>query len=161
MLAFAQISSGGDYTQDFTYTELKEEEYKFLDSSGNPCPIFNVQEATENEIIFTTASDSFMVYDRTKKDIIKKIYNPSTIQNNPTVNYNVLEKICNFSLQNPYLVYKDSRSIGVINVHSNLAFKLKDCPYKICGNIFSMVHSLVYCPDPSKPQEVTNLSDLT
>ena len=60
-----------------------------------------------------------MVYDRTKKDIIKKIYNPSSIPNNPTVNYNVLEKICNFSNLNPYLVYKDSRSIGVINVHSN------------------------------------------
>ena len=48
MLAFAQISYGGEYSQDFTYTEFKQEEYKVLDSSGNPSPIFNVQEAIEN-----------------------------------------------------------------------------------------------------------------
>lgn len=48
MLAFVQISYVGDYSQNFTYTEFKQEEFKLLDSQGNPRPIFNVQEAIEN-----------------------------------------------------------------------------------------------------------------
>ncbi|CDW77227.1 UNKNOWN [Stylonychia lemnae] len=93
-------------------------------------------------------------------DSSKDIFNPSK-----AINYNCLQKVVFFSDKHPFLIYKDSRSIGFINCVNFEIQKLFDCNYKRGGNIHSMIQqalsedtleivSLIYKPkDDQGPEE--------
>ena len=75
-------------------------------------PVFQAQEiAPLKFIVFAGSTNQIDLYDAEIKEIIRKIPNPSE-----SINYNCLQKIVTgFNPQNLNLLYKDSRSIGVIN----------------------------------------------
>jgi len=72
--------------------------------------VMAVVQIKKHEFVVCITSAEFCIYDREKKVITRQINNPSS-----SINYNCLLKTLFFSDDMPYLVYKDSRSIGVIN----------------------------------------------
>eukprot|EP00347_Sterkiella_histriomuscorum_P024220 403331895 len=137
MLGFIRFEFLKDYNT-FNLIELKDETYKEIDQDQiRSRPVFNVQEIMQNIFVFTTTLPQFIVYNRTLKQVISRIENPSG-----SINYNSLQRACIFSKKNPYLIYKDSRSIGCINVVTNEIQELMKVPYRRCGNIYSMLQDV-------------------
>ncbi|CDW86985.1 UNKNOWN [Stylonychia lemnae] len=96
--------------------------------------VFNVQQISNNLFIVCIINENFKVIDRSKLKEIKDIPNPSG-----SINYNSLIKIDGFSDEKPYLIYQDSRSIGVINCQKLTAKSIiSDLNYGRCGNIYSL-----------------------
>ncbi|CDW74228.1 UNKNOWN [Stylonychia lemnae] len=157
-----QISSyefDGEF--QFQYEEVANSEKVFL-KDGKPQPVFCFQEIIPDIYLVCTTEKYFKYYDRRSKQIdsSKDIFNPSE-----AINYNCLQKVAFFSNKHPYLIYKDSRSIGFINCVTNEIQKLFDCTYKRGGNLHSMIQeaqsedtleivSLIYKPkDNLGPEE--------
>ncbi|CDW81142.1 UNKNOWN [Stylonychia lemnae] len=108
--------------------ELVKENY--LDGSA----IFNVLQIFNNQFIVCVQENKFLLINRSLPDQIKKIRNPSK-----SINYNSLVKIDGFSDELPYLIYRDSRCIGVINCKTLTASTIiSGINYSRCGNIFSL-----------------------
>jgi len=77
------------------------------------------------------------------KELTKEDYDLNKNRDIPnpsgSINYNCLIKIDNFSEDYPYLLYKDSRTIGLINCKHYIARTLlKDITYQRCGNLYSL-----------------------
>ena len=133
MLSFIKITMG-EYCDEFVFTE-GDLVLQIMDEKKCPRPIFNVQQVLKDIYILTTTESNFIVYNREQNQITQRIPNPSG-----SINYNCLQKLSTFSGKYPYLLYKDSRSIGYINCVTNTCEKLFDCAYKRCGNNYSMIH---------------------
>eukprot|EP00347_Sterkiella_histriomuscorum_P009097 403342530 len=127
----------------FNLMELVDETYKEKEQDQIILrPVFNVQEIMQNIFVFTTNLPYFMFYNRTLKQVTFKVFNPSE-----SINYNSLQRACIFSNTNPYLIYKDSRSVGFINVVTKEAQKLIDVPYRRHGNQYSMHQDMSFLED--------------
>ncbi|CDW79665.1 UNKNOWN [Stylonychia lemnae] len=122
----------------FEYEEIANSEQLFL-KDGKPQPVFCFQEIFPDQFLVCVTEPCFKYYDRRAKrlDPSKDIPNPSQ-----SINYNCLQKILNFSDNNPYLIYKDSRSVGFINCVTLDIVDRLDCTYKQGGNLFSMTQKI-------------------
>lgn len=70
----------------------------------------------------------FMIYDRTSDSIIEYLNTPTE-----SINLNSMIKSPLFSVDHPYLIYKDSRKICIINAVTYEIEEVKAVPYKFCG----------------------------
>ncbi|CDW89953.1 UNKNOWN [Stylonychia lemnae] len=119
--------STGTKKYDISITELSAQDQV----AGKA--VFNVRQISANQFIFTIIEKNFKLYNR-QKGFITDIPNPSK-----SINYNSLIPIDGFCQEHPYLIYKDSRSIGVIDC---LTYEAKiidsEVNYSRCGNLYSL-----------------------
>ncbi|CDW91188.1 UNKNOWN [Stylonychia lemnae] len=120
-----------EVSQSFTLTEC-ENPCSLLDQIKGP--VLNIVQITQNIIITTEINNNFIVYD-INHNTKSRIFNPSQ-----SINYCFLQRIQGFSNERPYLIYQDSRSIGLIDCNLLQAVKLVNISYQRCGNYYSMFH---------------------
>jgi hypothetical protein len=107
--------------------ELHQED-AFLDQ-----PIIAVQQIQSDVFVVSSTKAVFYIYDRNQKKITKELKNPTG-----SINMNCLQKVVNFSEDYPYIIFKDSRFIGVINCYSMTVQTLSEAKYRRGGNLYSM-----------------------
>ncbi|CDW87539.1 UNKNOWN [Stylonychia lemnae] len=156
-----QVSGKNEICLAFIYLDSKDQQYKdgklafirvnfFEQFQSDPVisieeisqedrmigkPILCVQQINTNQFILCSTGKNFFVIDRSiKSDEATVIKNPSS-----SSNHNCLIKAQDFSENYPYLIYKDAKSIGVINcVTLQARVIVPDIAYQRCGNIYSL-----------------------
>ncbi|CDW85662.1 UNKNOWN [Stylonychia lemnae] len=114
--------------QKITIKELKEED-NFIQQS-----VFCVQQISLNCFVVCVIDKNIKIFNRLNPKAIKDIQNPST-----SINYNALRKIDGFGDKLPYLLFRDSRSIGIINCSTlDAQTILEKSNYSRCGNIYCL-----------------------
>ncbi|CDW75113.1 UNKNOWN [Stylonychia lemnae] len=115
---------------EIKYSKVQVQGYKTKQS-----PIFCFAETFQKDLFVVCAFDiNFKLYDHTQRKILPKtILNPSDSNN-----FNCLQRVCFFSSEYPYLIYKDSRSIGYIDCKSQIAYKVDDCSFQCSNNKYSL-----------------------
>ncbi|CDW89475.1 UNKNOWN [Stylonychia lemnae] len=130
-LSFIKILMPGKDQQEFQIEELENVEY------FNSKSVFCVSQISINCFIAFGIHKNIFFFNRKQPKSISQIYNPSG-----SINYNSLIKIDGFGEDRPYLIYRDSKSLGVINCKSLDVFTLvKGIEYARCGNLFCLEQS--------------------
>eukprot|EP00347_Sterkiella_histriomuscorum_P012139 403369747 len=139
-LSFIRVTIGDDEK----IIELEDE------TQFRGLPVFCMQQVSASTFVVCIIDENFKIYNRQSKTI-SNIPNPSK-----SINYNCLQKIIDFGPDCPLMIYKDSRSIGVINCKTMKAEQIVDVSYKRCGNLFAMEQ---YIDDNDKINIITLLFD--
>ncbi|CDW73901.1 UNKNOWN [Stylonychia lemnae] len=129
--------SSNNYDNSVKVTqEIKIEELENIDYFNNKS-VFCIQQISTNCFIACCINSSFFFFNRERPQDVQQIFNPSS-----SINYNSLIKIEGFGENLPYLFFRDSRSLGVINCKTLEAFTLaKGIDYARCGNLYSLEQS--------------------
>ncbi|CDW90451.1 UNKNOWN [Stylonychia lemnae] len=90
--------------QQITIKELNEED-RFIQKS-----VFCIQQISMNCFVVCVIDKNIKIFNRINNKVIKDIVNPSS-----SINYNALRKIDGFGDELPYLLFRDSRTIGIID----------------------------------------------
>ncbi|CDW79248.1 UNKNOWN [Stylonychia lemnae] len=118
-------------------------------------PVICFARANNDLFVVCSIVDSFMLYDLASRKILYDRCIPNPSQSN---NFNYLQPINIQSKQYPYLIYKDSRSIGYIDCTNLEAQMIEQCIFKTLGNHYSLyqetighglmkLHTLYYNPE--------------
>ncbi|CDW85946.1 UNKNOWN [Stylonychia lemnae] len=115
-------------SEQIAVKELKSED-SFVGKS-----VFCIQQISSNVFIICIIDKMIKILNRKNPKEIHDIANPSQ-----SINYNSLIKIDGFGDDLPYLIFRDSRSIGIINCKTlDAKLILNEIQYARCGNVFSL-----------------------
>ncbi|CDW74876.1 UNKNOWN [Stylonychia lemnae] len=99
--------------------------------------VFCVQQISTNCFIALSIHKNIFFFNRKYPKKVQQIHNPSG-----SINYNSLVKIDGFRESRPYLIFRDSKSLGLINCKSLEVFTLaQGIDYARCGNLFCLEQS--------------------
>ncbi|CDW80831.1 UNKNOWN [Stylonychia lemnae] len=138
------------------FEEIENSKVYVKAGKSSQAPIYCFAEAQKQDLFIVCTSDTeFKLYDHTQRKILQQtIPNPSQAEN-----FNYLQKVCFYSQQYPYLIYKDSRSVGYIDCTDFVAHKISECLFKHNGNHHTLhqkemqspgqllLHTLWYTPE--------------